>query len=138
MQWNRSHAAEFTTGTPWLPVDDDYQVNNVEAQMAEPDSMLALYRRLIALRRGEEALSLGSYAPVAATGDLLAYVRQHGERRFLIALNMGEMPHAVNFPDRGEHARIVLSTYLDREDEKVHGEINLRANEGVIVALHPA
>jgi len=137
MQWNRSHAAGFTTAEDsWLPVADDYTVVNVEAESKEPDSMLSLYRRLIALRKSEDALSIGAYTPAAMTGDLVAYVRELGGRRFLIAMNLGTNPHAVDFSIDAPHARIVLSTHLDRENEIVNREINLRADEGVIVALH--
>ena len=137
MQWDRSHAAGFTAAQkPWLPVAGDYQVVNVEMESKEPDSMLTLYRKLIALRRSEDALSIGAYAPAAMTGDLVAYTRESGTSRFLIALNLGATPHAVDFTGAGPHARIVLSTHLDRENEPVAGEINLRADEGVIVALH--
>jgi alpha-glucosidase len=137
MQWDRTPAAGFTRAAkPWLPVADDHQVVNVEVESREPDSMLSLYRKLIALRRSEDALSIGSYAPAAMTGDLVAYIREIGNRRFLIALNLGGNPHAVDFTSDGPHARIVLSTHLDRENEPVTGEINLRADEGVIVALH--
>jgi alpha-glucosidase len=137
MQWDRSQAAGFTTAKkPWLPVAGDYQVVNVEAESREPNSMLALYLKLIALRRSEDALSIGSYAPAAMTGDLVAYIRKFGNKQFLIALNLGANPHAVDFAGGGPHARIVLSTHLDRENERVNGEINLRADEGVIVALH--
>ena len=137
MQWNRSQAAGFTTAEhSWLPVADDYTVVNVEAESNEPDSMLSLYRKLIALRKSEDALSIGAYAAAAMTGDLVAYVRELGGRRFLMAMNLGANPHAVDFSIDAPHARIVLSTHLDRENEIVNREINLRADEGVIVALH--
>jgi hypothetical protein len=34
-----------------------------------------------------------------------------------------------------ERGRIVVSTHLDREGELMEGELNLRANEGVIISL---
>jgi len=76
MQWNGSAQAGFTSGRPWLPLDPDYAVVNVEAQRGDPTSMLMLYHRLIELRRSAPALTLGAYQPVAMTGDLLAYIRQ--------------------------------------------------------------
>ena len=36
----------------WLPFHDDWRTRNVATQDADPDSMLSLYRRLLALRRG--------------------------------------------------------------------------------------
>jgi alpha-glucosidase len=70
------------------------------------------------------------------TGDLLAYVRKLGTQRFLIALNLGNDPHAVSFaaPIRSQ-GKIVISTHLDREGEIVDRDLNLRANEAVIIAV---
>jgi alpha-glucosidase len=136
MQWNGSTSAGFTSGTPWLPVADDYPIVNVESQSADPSSILTLYHRLIGLRRANPALAYGDYEPVAMMGDLLAYIRELDSQRFLMALNLGSDPHAVSFASgiirRG---RIALSTHLDREGEVVDGDLNLRANEAVVVAL---
>ncbi len=43
MQWDASHNAGFTTGTPWLPVVKDYARCNVAAERAAPRSILHLY-----------------------------------------------------------------------------------------------
>ncbi len=137
MQWDGTRNAGFTTGCPWLPVTDDYPVINVEAQLRDDRSMLALYRRLLALRGRERALSVGSWDLVARVGDILAYERRHGGRRLLIALNLGGEPHELVFPKGSADGRILLSTYLDREGEPVGGEIDLRADEGVIVEAGP-
>jgi alpha-glucosidase len=133
MQWDASANAGFTTGTPWLPVADDYRTNNVAAGREDPVSMLALHRRLLALRRAEPALAVGSYAPVQAEGDMLAYTRERDGRRFLVALNLGHgSPTLVSAET---HGRLALSTHLDRDGERVRGTLELRADEGVIVEL---
>lgn len=136
MQWDTSPSAGFTTGRPWLPVADDFSVVNVQTEREDPSSILSLYRALIRLRHAEQALSAGRYTPVAMTGDLVAYIRSHGERRFLVALNLGADPHAVSYADAGPHARVVLSTHLDRAGERVAETLSLRGDEGVVVALH--
>ena len=60
----------FTTGEPWLPLANDYVRENV-ADSAHTRSVLNLYRALIELRsRTPLKLVAGSYAPVAATGDV--------------------------------------------------------------------
>jgi alpha-glucosidase len=46
MQWDASATGGFTTGTPWLPPIDPAD-RNVEAQRADPGSLLNHYRRLI-------------------------------------------------------------------------------------------
>ena len=62
MQWDRSPGAGFTTGTPWLPLVDPAEAN-VADQLADPESLLSLYRRLIAARRSGGALARGSIGP---------------------------------------------------------------------------
>ena len=50
MQWDASRTGGFTTGEPWLqPIDAEKR--NVEAQRADPGSLLNHYRRLIQSRR---------------------------------------------------------------------------------------
>ncbi|HEY8368569.1 MAG TPA: DUF3459 domain-containing protein, partial [Thermodesulfobacteriota bacterium] len=135
MQWDDSPNAGFTTGTPWLPLAADRQAVNVAAERRDAGSLLHFYRRLIALRRSEPALAVGAYAPVAAEGDLVAYVRKHGARRFLIVLNLGSRPAALEMPVEASRGRIVLSTHLDRDGEQTGATLSLRGDEGVVVAL---
>ena len=70
MQWDASPTGGFTTGEPWLP-PIDRQERNVEAQRADPHSLLHLYRRLIAERR-----TLGQRFSLRGSGPgLVAYER---------------------------------------------------------------
>ena len=51
MQWSDESNAGFTTGTPWLKVNPNYQSINAAAQMGEEDSVYTFYKKLIALRK---------------------------------------------------------------------------------------
>jgi alpha-glucosidase len=135
MQWNGDANAGFTQGEPWLPLADDFARTNVQAQRADPRSMLSLYHRLIALRRGEPALEVGRFEAVEAAGDVLAYIRRGraDESAFLVALNLGPRPHALRCPVPA--GTIALSTGLDREGEAVSGEVRLGANEGLVIRI---
>ena len=134
MQWDASPQAGFSDASPWLPLAEDYEQFNVATERDDPRSMLTLYRRLIELRRREAALSVGGYAPRGVDGDLLAYERHDGERRFLIVLNLGHQPQRFTLQP-GERGALALSTYLDHDREPVSGEIVLRADEGVVVEI---
>jgi len=135
MQWSNAAHAGFTTATPWLPVADDYRTFNVESEESDPASMLTLLRRLLALRREQPALHAGAYSSVAASGDVVAYVRKDESSLFLIVLNLGPAPAVFDLPSRELHGRIVLSTFLDRDGEAVNDALSLRGDEGVIVRL---
>jgi alpha-glucosidase len=134
MQWSDGPNAGFSSGSPWLPLADDYQTANVAAERDDPRSMLALHRRLIELRRATPALEIGSYTAVAAESDLLAYLREGAGQRLLIVLNLGQQSQSIRLDTLGA-GRILLSTHLDRADEPVGGTLSLRADEGVLVEL---
>jgi oligo-1,6-glucosidase len=61
VQWDASASAGFTTGTPWLPVNPDYRRWNADAQRRDEGSVLAHYRRLIALRHRLPVVALGDF-----------------------------------------------------------------------------
>lgn len=134
MQWDASDNAGFTTGTPWLPVAANASEVNVAAEREDPVSMLTLYRRLIALRKAEPALVAGAVSLLSVSDDIYVFMREYGAHRLLVVLNLGPEPMAVLLPKRDQGA-ILLSTYLDREGEGVADEIDLRADEGVVVQL---
>jgi alpha-glucosidase len=133
MQWTSGVNAGFSEAEPWLPIAEDAGSRNVEVEREDGQSMLTLCRRLLALRRSEAALNIGSYAPAAAQGDVLAYRRQHGETRFLVALNLG-CDEAI-FTAALPKARNVLSTLLDRQVEELDGRAALRPAEGILARL---
>ncbi len=75
---------------PWLPWPPDPAARSVEAQRADPDSMLHLVRAALALRRASPALRLGSLRLLDDTpDDVLAYERAHGDDRRLVWLSFG-------------------------------------------------
>jgi alpha-glucosidase len=130
MQWDASVSAGFTRGTPWLPVAGGHDWTNVAAETTDPRSMLALYRRLIELRRQRPELTVGDWQALAADGDVLAYMRSHAGFRLLVALNLGTTPQRLPLAKPG---RVLLSTHLDRAQDVVSGRLELRGNEGIIL-----
>ena len=94
MQWNTQKNAGFTTGTPWLKVNDNYTEINVETQDTDPDSVLNYYRKLIALRKSpayKEVFAYGEFLPVYQnTSSVMAYYRKNEKQRILITANFGK------------------------------------------------
>jgi alpha-amylase len=91
MQWTGEDQGGFTSGVPWEPLTIDYTTRNVAAQSADPDSLLSLYRKLIALRNDHYALRTGAYLPVQ-TGNqkLLAMLRVADQETVLVLINLGK------------------------------------------------
>jgi alpha-glucosidase len=137
MQWDESRYAGFSDSDPWLPLPDPSRRENVEDQRRDSTSLWQLYRRLIALRRARPALLLGAYRPIAASGDLLMFVRELAGEQLLVALNLGGEPTTASFTSTQIVGRCVLSSHLDRDGDAVRGNIDLRPHEGAVVELVP-
>jgi alpha-glucosidase len=127
MPWSDEPGAGFSAGEPWLPLGD---APSVARQERDPGSMLALYRRLLALRRTEDALTAGAWEGVRAGDGVLAYVRGGA---FLVALNLTGDERALALDGRA--GEIALSTSGAREGARVAGELRLAGDDGVIVRL---
>jgi alpha-glucosidase len=133
MQWNATPYAGFSTATPWLPLSDDFAQENVVNLEADARSILSLYKALISLRKKLPQLMSGDYVPIAAQGDLLLYRRQREGATVVIALNLGAEPISIASDAAGLDGEILLSTFLDRQGEKIQGVLDLRGNEGAII-----
>ena len=130
MPWDSSPNGGFTTGRPWLPLGDHATIN-VASEARDPGSMLALYRRLIALRRAHPALVGGSIAAITWSDGMVAYERRLGATCVKVVLNLTAVPRSIE----GIGGRVLLSTTLERNGEIVSGKLGLGANEGLVVAL---
>ena len=131
MPWDSSHECGFTSGTPWLPIGEANREVNVETSMQVQDSMLALYQRLLRLRRREPALVAGRLTEMTSEGGVLQFVTSHRENQFKVAVNLAEEPRRIPL----EAGVIVACTKLSREGESVRGHVQLEQGEAFILQL---
>ncbi len=133
MQWSAAPNAGFTApgGKPWLPLHPNATRRNVEAQLADPRSLLSFYRRLIAVRRASPALTEGMFQPVTfGTRFILAYLRQTKDQVVLVALNFSR-----------RRQRLVLGSLLSRANLHLllstHRDSPPPVTRGSLLALEP-
>ncbi|MEA2003312.1 MAG: alpha-amylase family glycosyl hydrolase [Actinomycetota bacterium] len=135
MQWDRSPHGGFSppaTATTWLPTTLDRERRNVESQLQDPASLLALYRALLQYRNSSATLQTGAYRPADSPGGCYSYERTSDTSRIQIALNFADDELQVPLVDSGT---VALSTYLDRKGDSAISTMTLRPNEGVIIEL---
>ena len=88
MQWTKEKHAGFTTGTPWLPVNENYREINAAAEEEDKDSVLHFYRHLVRLRETMPALLDGVYEELLADDEqIYAFSRTEGSSRIKTAVN---------------------------------------------------
>jgi oligo-1,6-glucosidase len=113
MQWSAESMAGFTTGKPWLKVNPNYPLINVEQSLEDENSVLHFYRQLIKLRRENKALVYGDYNEIYKhSSEIGGYVRTYGEERWTVLCNFMDNPVSLSEPlDKF----IVLSNIQDHE-----------------------
>ena len=88
MQWDDTANAGFTTGTPWLPANENYHTINAAAEAQDTDSVLSYYKQLIRLRKAYPVLLSGIYEELLADNEqIYAFSRTAGNRRTVTAVN---------------------------------------------------
>jgi oligo-1,6-glucosidase len=96
VQWDASPSAGFTTGTPWLPANPDHVEWNAERQRDDDTSVLAHYRRLIALRHEDRVVALGDFTMLLPDSDeVYAFTRALDGDRLLVVCNVTGGPCAI-------------------------------------------
>jgi oligo-1,6-glucosidase len=88
MQWSAAHQAGFTTGSPWLALNNNFAQVNAQQALADPDSIFHYYRQLIALRQAWPVLVDGDYSLLLPKHPaLFAYTRQLKDVTLLVLCN---------------------------------------------------
>jgi oligo-1,6-glucosidase len=122
MQWDDSEHAGFTTGTPWLKVNPNYQEINAKAAVSDPNSVFQYYRRLIGLRKENPIMVYGSYDLILAEHEqIYAYVREYEGQKLLIMLNFSgeealfELPEGIGYKEK----RLFINNYEVNGDDAI-------------------
>jgi oligo-1,6-glucosidase len=96
VQWDGSPHAGFTTGTPWLAVNPDHVEWNAAVQRDDENSVLAHYRRLIALRHDLPVVALGDFAMLLPEHEhVYAFTRSLEGTTLLVVCNVSRTPYEL-------------------------------------------
>jgi alpha-glucosidase len=139
MQWEEGRFAGYSppnTKHTWLPLGENYRQANIKTQLDQPDSLLNLYRTILAFRKSSPSLQVGAYAPLdGCPQDCYCYYRQlDNYPKILVALNFSQGDQQIKLTEQHK-GRLLLSTNLDREGEVDLSKFALRPYEGVLVEV---
>ena len=127
MQWNSRKNAGFTTGTPWLPVNENYKEINAEAALKDPNSIFYYYQRLIQLRKNYSIFREGNFELLYPDNtEIFAYTRENREGKMLVVCNFTPHHNAFRAPDEFLDAQALIANYPQ-------GDCTLRPYEAFIL-----
>jgi alpha-glucosidase len=141
MQWDDSPNAGFAAAgvQPWLPLAENYETVNVEAQLRDERSFMNFFRALLDCRKASPALQVGSYRSLDLTSaeaqrHCLVYERKAETEHMLVALNFSVQEQKVELALSGT-GKILISTTMDRRGDIDLAEFTLLPNEGCLILL---
>ena len=135
IQWDNTENAGFTTGTPWLKVNENYRDINVENALKDKDSIFHHYKKLIEIRRNNESIIYGDYELLDPEDkNIYAYRRRFNGDNILVVCNFYEKPVEFNFKgDCNRNPEILISNYKDSSIEIRN--LKLRPYEAVMYRI---
>ena len=125
MQWDRSAAAGFTKGKPWLSIPPSAATYNVATESAEADSIFNTYKRLLALRQSDAALRDGEFEVLdKGNQHVFSYARKAGGETVVVSLNMSGEAQEVSLASAGASGEVLYRS-LSSSGEVDLGHVKL-------------
>lgn len=91
MQWSSEANAGFTTGTPWIGINENYKEINVAAQQENNRSVLQFYKNMIRLKKANEVFTYGTYNLILDDHpQIYAYTRTTEDDQVVVFANLSE------------------------------------------------
>ncbi len=113
MQWDETENAGFSTGKPWMKVNENYKEISVAKQVDDEDSILNFYKSMISIRKDNPDLLYARYQLLMEEDKrIYAYRRVGEEKQYLIVCNISE-EIAVFEQEEIIKGNLMLSTHKD-------------------------
>jgi oligo-1,6-glucosidase len=93
MQWDDSVNAGFTAGKPWIEINPNHRQINAAAALADANSVLHHFRRVIELRHSEPVVAHGDFLMLLPDDEqIYAFLRRLDDVELLVAANFSDQP----------------------------------------------
>ena len=117
MQWDETKNAGFTTSTPWLKLNDNYQEINVKQALSDSQSIFYYYQKLIQLRHEMPVITTGDYELLDSKDDEVYAYRRLGDGEQLLIINNFTDQKLIRQFDVPRQATVLISNYNDDQGE---------------------
>ena len=109
MQWTGGKNAGFSSAKPWFHINKNYTSVNVEAEEADPDSILNFYRKCVNLKKHSFTLIFGDYREYfPGSKHIYMYERSSERARYLIICSFSRIPRIIPWPRPMKKSKLKL------------------------------
>jgi len=114
MQWTDGKNAGFTTGTPWLPVNENHSFINAQAALEDETSVFHYYQKLIALRKEYPIFRDGWFELMDPESEtVFAYTRDMDNAHMLVVCNFTPETFEWKLPHNFRGSQKLIGNYPD-------------------------
>ncbi|AYB44725.1 alpha,alpha-phosphotrehalase [Paenibacillus lautus] len=100
MLWHDGDQAGFTTGTPWIKLDERYPLINAQSEVDNPQSIYHHYRKLIKMRKNLPVMTDGEYVRLdEGHPEIYAYARMNKEQTLVVVSNFSDRGVSFELPE---------------------------------------
>ena len=139
MQWSSKANGGFTTGVPWIKVNPNYKVINVEQESKDYNGILSFYKKMIKVYKESTTLREGTFKPILKEHkQVISYIRKNDIDSYLVMINLTKKSARVELNEiviiGKEQKEAVLYNY--NEEPNWQGEeIRLRPFEAIMYKI---
>lgn len=136
IQWDDSENAGFTSGTPWIKINENYKEINIKQATKDPNSIFHFYKNLIKLRKDNEIIVYGSYDLILEDNEqIYAYTRILNDEKLLVICNFSKETPEFTLPKeiKYKEKKLLVQNY-NVEDENIE-KFDLKPYEARVYLL---
>jgi oligo-1,6-glucosidase len=131
MQWDNTTSGGFTTGKPWLKVNENHAAINVTNQEKDPNSVLNYFRKLTALRKSDTIFVYGDWElQLKEDPNIFAYTRNYNGRKVLVLLNFRNVTTEAKMKFDAQKSKLLLGNMVDSD-----ASMRLRPYEAKVIEM---
>ncbi|MBY6950592.1 glycoside hydrolase family 13 protein [Clostridium botulinum] len=130
MQWDATENAGFSKEKPWMKVNLNYVDINVKEQENNLNSILNFYKKIIRVKKENEALIYGKYNLILAHHEqIYAYTRTLENEKFIVIANLTNKEAKYTYKrEKLNYKGLIISNYSIEKHEDI-AEILLKPFE---------
>ncbi len=135
MQWDTSENDGFTTGKPWIEIPEYGKSITVSSQINDENSILAFYKKLIALRKQYRIISEGNISfDIAVPEQIISFQRKLEDECLYVIGNLGETETQIIVSESLTKGQLLIHNYSD-DVNIMEKTLNLRPYELLAILL---
>ncbi|AJE10133.1 glycoside hydrolase family 13 protein [Clostridium botulinum] len=121
MQWDITENAGFSKEKPWMKINSNYVDINVREQENNLNSILNFYKKIIRVKKENEALIYGKYNLILAHHEqIYAYTRTLGNEKFIVIANLTNNEVKYTYKrEKLNYKGLIISNYSIEKHEDI-------------------